>query len=348
MFYIQDKLREGHTMSVICPICKKECKNISGLFSHMSRQKDLKHKLLITVKKYKDITTIEKLNSASNIVLKMDDNKLQLEINKLNKKIEDSININKKINEIIEYFYKNADTICINFNKDRTILKGGLNKGLTIGQILIVVKYLLRKGYKNLNLFSHSINDAMLEKKYTEELHMEGTIPNLVNKYYSGLNLIINPEYLIKDVRRIEELLNVGYSKSLIEKTIDNMIKTKCTSFNFIKNKIIETNVNLTKSNKTDIIKIESINLLANKLIKNNINCASIVVNNKTYDANKLIKLKSDIINGKVKLSQIPNSYLDISNELARLIYKYNLTTYYGCGLNRDEWSNRVEYKYIG
>ena len=142
--------------------------------------------------------------------------------------------------ELVKYFYEHIETKTNpNWAKESAQVKKLLEKFLP-DEIKVTMQYLLARGNTNLSFLNNSIGDAILEYKYFQQINTEGTSAYLVNIYYNAFGIPLMKGTFMKDVNRLNGLMNDGLIYENAKITIEYMIKTKCNIFAYIPSKIVE------------------------------------------------------------------------------------------------------------
>lgn len=209
---------------------------------------------------------------------------------------------------LLKVFYDLTGTTSPNWVKECAQIKNQLKKGLTPEQIKIVFKHMARKGHIDLRFFSTSINDALLEHRYLQEMEQEGTAAYLVKYFYNGHGLDINLQTFVKEVQKIQETLNSGLSYEETKIVLDYMIEQKCTIINFIASK-----------------RTEALAKYRSKLSKQNnqLNKEHTFRNNPSFfDQDEFNIIKDDLIGGRIRINKIKPEYQRKAIEFCKEIFK--------------------------
>ena len=249
---------------------------------------------------------------------------------------------NSQALKLIKYYYDLIDGRCPNFAKEINILRPHLQNGLTVDEILIIFKYMAKKGYTNLNFFNSSINDALTLYKCKKEYHIGGSDSNLIGLYYSGTRQRLTDRLMIQGIRKIKELRLNNYSTAEIKTIIDYMIEVKCPNFNFIVT--IAPEALLKSEEKEKMTKIYSIDEAVNLILDyGTLEYGMILLQGNEYDVAKrkvMLKLKDDLCEGNVKLTKVNNTYSKFAIQLAKEIEKRHI---YNSKFSKNQWIENIE-----
>jgi hypothetical protein len=228
---------------------------------------------------------------------------------------------------LVSYFYELTGTKSPNWSKESRQVKNLLTHNkLTPDQVRTVLSYMARKNHVDLRFLSGSINDAFLEKKYIEEMDKEGTAAFLLKRYYTGLNLAVNMQNLIREVSKIQETMNSGLSYEETKIVIDYMIATKCPTINFISSKRTEA--------------------LSNKNLSNNVtsNSKNTLKNNPSfYDQDDITLIKDELSGGRTDLEKIKKSHPEIYETIKEAARQILIDGKYNQKFNGFEWAWKIK-----
>lgn len=230
---------------------------------------------------------------------------------------------------LVKYFYDLTGGMSPNWSKESKQIKNLLtskNKPLTPDEVRIVLSHMVRKSHADLRFLGTSVNDALLEQKYIQEMEQEGTAAYLVKKFYSGHSLSVNIQTLIRDVQRIQETINSGLGYEDTNLVIEYMIETKCTTINFIGSKRNEAL--LIKKNSQQMVKTAS---------KNTNN--SIKQNPSFYDQDDLTIFRDELLGGRLHIKKVPVEQKSAVADIAKQIFKENR---FNQRFTSFEWAWRV------
>lgn len=262
-----------------CPICGKKLIEEKSLNLHIARSKDEKHKLLNKLRK-------ENLKSNINDIY---ENNIE-SFNQI-KVVEPEVKENKiNTTELVRYFYTIVGDSCKNWAKECTQVKNLIKSGCTVEDVKLTMDYLAKQGNFDLRFLNRSVTDAKLFYSYINDLNKNGTEAYLVNYFYSKLNVKVNEQTLINDVRKIKQTINSGSSYEETKRILDYMVSAKCTNINFIGNMKTQallkmSNVNYGNNNPCFNDRTEY-DIIRESLINGNYNIK------KEIDQNKSSKLK--------------------------------------------------------
>jgi predicted transcriptional regulator len=165
------------------------------------------------------------------------DKKEKAKVAKAKQKKKDDIN---SVGNLMKYFYDKTQTLSPSFSKECGQIKILLNKGYTGDEIRITMDYLIDRKNVDLRFINRSIEDALVEQKYKNELNMLNTAPYLVNLFHTKLGVKLNLFNLVKESNKIQQVLDAGYSALDIKKTIKYMQYKDIKVLNYIPNMIEE------------------------------------------------------------------------------------------------------------
>ena len=269
---------EMENNKLTCPICNKTCIELKSLNLHIGRCKDEKHVLLNKLRK-------ENLNTS--VYDLFINNKADFDSIKETK--QEEIKVNTR--EIVKYFYDKIESTCLNWPKECTQVKNLLKAGNSVYDVKLTMDYLAKQGNFDLRFLNRSVMDAKLFYTYLEDINNEGTEAYLVKYFYDKINLSINEQTLINDVRKIKQTLNSGSSYEEVKLILDYMAHVKCININFIGNMKTQALLKMSKLNAGNSNPCfndrSELDLIKEKLINGNYNI------NKETDPNR----KNKVIN---------------------------------------------------
>lgn len=323
---------------VICPVCNKKIDNIKKLNSHIKRCKDELHTMLYELQNKNESYTFESILNIYN------DNKHKFDTI-INNKENDKKAFNNKALELVKYYYSLTNTRCPNWPKEINMIKSQMKNGLSIDEIIEVMKYMSRRSYQDLRFFSNSINDALTIKQCKLDVKVPGTNAYFVRLYFLKTGQLLNDRLMLQGIKKINELRANNYTTEQIETIVNYMIDKKCPNFNFIVNIANEALQN--HNYKNEMAKAYTINELVNVVLTDTIEYGIIMLKDSDYDMAKkeiLIRLKNDLCAGKVDLKKVNKIYNKFANELAREIYKRKL---YDNKFTAQQWALSVNFNLI-
>jgi DNA-binding GntR family transcriptional regulator len=144
------------------------------------------------------------------------------------------------VGNLMKYFYNKTETLSPSFSKECGQLKNLLNKGYTGDEIRITMDYLIDRKNVDLRFINRSIEEALVEQKYKNELNILNTAPYLVNLFHTKLGVNLNMFNLVKESNKIQQVLDAGYTPLDIKKTIKYMQHKEVKVLNYIPNMIEE------------------------------------------------------------------------------------------------------------
>ena len=317
-------------VNFLCPICQRTFLDQRSLGVHISKSKDMKHKLLNNLKKqtntpgkdlvklYKeyesDFKDLDSTNSKNSIAFNDQDDSFNIIVKDTKAKPEKQKKEKTNSLEFVKYFYNKVNGKCTNYSKECTQVKNALKKGYTADQIKITMDYLARKGNIDLRFFNRSIEEALMEHKCLNEINIEGTEAYLVKMYYNGLGLPLNMQTFTRDVQRIRETINTGLSYEQTKIVIQYMVDIKCPTLNFIGSKSTEA---LTKHSKVNAGR--------------NNPCF--------YDREEMQSIKNQLMEGKLTLRKVSSIHRNKATEIAKEIFRNGE---FALKYNHYEWAWKI------
>ena len=151
----------------------------------------------------------------------------------------------KKINpnsspNLLKYFYDKVNKTSPGFARECKQIKNLLDKKYTPDQIRLTMDYLIKRKNIDLRYLNRSIEDAIIEDKYTKDIKIKDSASYLVKLFHSKLNVNLNIFNFIGEVNKIQSVLDEGYTPLQVKQTIKYMQNKNCKIINFLPNMIEE------------------------------------------------------------------------------------------------------------
>lgn len=135
-----------------------------------------------------------------------------------------ALNPDDKPMALVNYFYGMINRRCFNYAIEIKLVKGLYTKaGLTADEIRNVLRYMAIMGYVDLKRVNYIISDAMFFCEKEAELNVDGTVPNLIKRFYELRGLKPNPSSFAKEVWMITSSmtsnnLTIDQARTIVDK----------------------------------------------------------------------------------------------------------------------------------
>jgi len=141
---------------------------------------------------------------------------------------------------LVKYFYSKTNTQSPGFARECNQVKILLKRQYTPEQIKLTMDYLIKRKNIDLRFLNRSIEEAILEKKYKDDIKIKDSASYLVKLFHKSTKVILNSFSFINEVNKIQTMLDDGYTPLQIKQTMKYMILKDIKTFNFLPNMIDE------------------------------------------------------------------------------------------------------------
>ena len=319
-----------------CPVCGKNCDSYQQLITHINRSR----KEHMALKEVLAIDKIKALNNYTEFTQTFDSvkDKYEEKINEYKKnnkiKSEEEKSLNKEAHNLVSGFFQYTKSKSTNWARDLNMIKSHLKADKNSNEIKIVLRYLIKRGDKDLRYFNSVVNEALTVEQCKKEFKISGTDANLVYEFYKKTNQKLTDRLMYQGIKKITELKNEDYTKEEILIGINYMVSINERCFNFLPNKIEEA---LSKNTSIDDMakQYDSYEELITDILNGKIYYGTIILEENILKKSVVLNLKSDLINGLVDLKRLSTSYKKIGVLLAKEILNNNL---YNKKFTKQQW----------
>ena len=323
-----------------CPVCGKTFDSYQQLITHInrSRKEHMALKEVLAIDKIKALNNYTEFTETFNAIKDKYDEKIN-EYNKKNKvKSEEEKLLNQNAHFLVSGFFKYSKSKSTNWARDLNMIKSHLKTDMNQDEVKIVLRYLLKRGDKDLRYFNSVVNEALTVEQCKKEFKIAGTDANLVYEFYKKTNQKLTDRLMYQGIKKITELKNEDYTSEEILIGINYMVSLNEKCFNFLPNKIEEA---LAKNKSADDMakQYNSYEELITDILNGKIYYGTIILEENILKKSVVLDLKRDLINGLVDLNRLSSSYKKIGILLAKEILNNNL---YNKKFTKQQWINTI------